>query len=67
MYFGFNIFDRVISGGFLRPGEKEVIQVKINVNTANTMVTAIFPVRLAAPGNNPSIFPIKIKKNNVSI
>ncbi|MCR9063654.1 MAG: SprB repeat-containing protein, partial [Cytophagales bacterium] len=32
-FFGFNIFDRIILGGYLRPGEKEVFRTTISVNT----------------------------------
>lgn len=32
-FFGFNIFDRVILTGFLRPGEVEVVRYVVNVNT----------------------------------
>ncbi|MCB1096453.1 MAG: Ig-like domain repeat protein, partial [Verrucomicrobiae bacterium] len=32
-FFGFNIFDRVVAGGSLEPGEVARIRVRINVNT----------------------------------
>ena len=36
------------------------------VPNANTAVTAIFPVMLAAPGISPNKFPNQIKKNKVN-
>ena len=38
-----------------------------NVKTAMHNVTSIIPLYVAAAGNNPRIFPNKIKKNNVNI
>jgi hypothetical protein len=40
--------------------------VIINVNKASVNVTAMFPVKFAAPGNRPNRFPKRIKKNRVS-
>ncbi len=34
-FFGFNIFDRVVVGGFLRPGEVAVVRYVVNVNTVS--------------------------------
>jgi len=39
----------------------------MKVSSASTIVTAIFPVRLPAPGKRPNRFPKRIKKNSVNM
>lgn len=58
-FFGFNIFDAVILGGFLRPGETEQIRVQISVNNVtdqgNGFGVYLNSVNISATGPDSSM------------